>query len=1305
MNKKFKKASSVFLSLSMLVTASPQANAYYSEKLALDNKVVNEEEEEKANKSGANISDSRMSSKTMEKTSSEEEESEEDTPEEIELVPDEQLRIAMHNSLGTGQPLTKENLATIKSLKREKVSNIEGIQYCTSLETLNLGNSGVEVGQITDISALAGLKSLKEVHLVGNRITDISALGTLPNLEVADLMYNTTLTDWHALINCSKLTNLHITGTNIPDISRLKEIITLKVFQAEARLLGDNDIKVLEELPLEEVILSVNQITSLETFRNITTLKKITITNNKIVDLEPISQLPNLEYLKISYNKISDLTKVADMHNLKYLNLTKNEIEDVTPISNLDLLDSLILDRNKIQDISSLKKFSEIPLIMVKNQVIELDSVVVDQFPFKHIVPIKWWKSTKPLDGQVDSIDQSGNYSGGAITWDSLNPVLESAALSYKFSHFFKYNEGAGDEEKFIFSGTVQFKYRTDTDPEILNAVDKSIMVGDPYDKTMGENESGEEVSVKALDPEDGDITSDMKITGDTVNTDIAGVYNVVYTVIDSDGNEAEVKTKVTVSAGEAPKILYAKDKTIFINDPYDETMGEDESGDTVKVIATDKEDGDITSKMKIEGDVDVKTPSVYPVVYKVTDTQKNTAEVSTTVTVTKGEAPEISNAVDKKIYVNDPYNATMGEDESGNIAKVIATDKEDGDLTDNIVIEENVNTSKEGTYLVTYSVVDSHGNADVKTTTVTVTKGEAPEILYAVDKTIYINGDYDQAKGQNESGDIVDVIATDKEDGDLTDKIVIDGDVNTSQVGTYSVTYRVVDSHGNFDEKTTTVTVTKGEAPEISNAVDKSIYVNDPYDATMGEDESGNIVKVIATDKEDGDLTDKIVIDGDVNTSQVGTYSVTYRVVDSHGNFDEKTTTVTVIKGEDPEILYAVDKTIYINGDYDQTKGQNESGEIVDVIATDKEDGDITERMEITGDVDVTKIGTYPVVYKVTDSQGNTVEIATTVTVKKKSTGGGGGTPAPPPVNQGSVILASGEKYTDVLTATVLGNEKGSPILLTEKDNIDENTLSEIKRLKVNEVIIAGGESSVSNNVVEQLKDYKVRRVAGEDRYETAIKVGDEVRSITGNLDAAMLVDGTNFPDVITISSLASKQRVPILITTPENLTSATKETINEWSLRNVTIGGSYNSVSKNIEDGLEVNNVKRLGGTDRYETASIIGEEIRSLAENKDDMILVDGTDFPDGITINSIASRYSAPIMLTTPENLTKITGDKVRQWTIKNVLIGGGLNSVSQSIEDGLNVGKIERVAGADRYDTAVKISKRLYDPDTHLGGNE
>lgn len=117
-------------------------------------------------------------------------------------------------------------------------------------------------------------------------------------------------------------------------------------------------------------------------------------------------------------------------------------------------------------------------------------------------------------------------------------------------------------------------------------------------------------------------------------------------------------------------------------------------------------------------------------------------------------------------------------------------------------------------------------------------------------------------------------------------------------------------------------------------------------------------------------------------------------------------------------------------------------------------------------------------------------------------------------------------------------------------------------------------------------------------------------------------------------------------------------------------------------------------MGGKDRYETASIIGNKVREKSGNKNDMILVDGTDFPDGITINSLAAKYKCPIHLTQPDKLNKITSKDIEKWNIKNTIVGGGEKSVSKDIYDGLKMDSKKRIQGPNRYSTAVKISQEM-----------
>lgn len=96
----------------------------------------------------------------------------------------------------------------------------------------------------------------------------------------------------------------------------------------------------------------------------------------------------------------------------------------------------------------------------------------------------------------------------------------------------------------------------------------------------------------------------------------------------------------------------------------------------------------------------------------------------------TKNNAPVI-NVSDKTMYVGEEFDALSGA------TKGIATDSEDGDLTKNVEVSGNVDTSKPGIYEVTYKVEDSKGLVTTKTIKVTVLAKEE------VESNILENGKY----------------------------------------------------------------------------------------------------------------------------------------------------------------------------------------------------------------------------------------------------------------------------------------------------------------------------------------------------------------------------------------------------------------------------------------------------------------------------------------------------------------------------------------------------------------------------------
>ena len=162
-------------------------------------------------------------------------------------------------------------------------------------------------------------------------------------------------------------------------------------------------------------------------------------------------------------------------------------------------------------------------------------------------------------------------------------------------------------------------------------------------------------------------------------------------------------------------------------------------------------------------------------------------------------------------------------------------------------------------------------------------------------------------------------------------------------------------------------------EAPVISGAEDITINLGDTFNPLNG---------VKALDSEDGDLTSKISINGKVDNTKAGEYTLTYSVSDSKGAVTTVTRVVTVfdknapIVNTNPEITGVKDQTIKVGGTFNPLSG---------IKATDKEDGDLTSAIKVVGTVDTSKAGVYKLTYTVVDKDGGKAEASCNITVEEQ--------------------------------------------------------------------------------------------------------------------------------------------------------------------------------------------------------------------------------------------------------------------------------------------------------------------------------
>lgn len=142
--------------------------------------------------------------------------------------------------------------------------------------------------------------------------------------------------------------------------------------------------------------------------------------------------------------------------------------------------------------------------------------------------------------------------------------------------------------------------------------------------------------------------------------------------------------------------------------------------------------------------------------------------------------------------------------------------------------------------------------------------------------------------------------IGRDSKGNDLTQEVMVDSNVDTSNIGDYQIVYTL---HDKSLKRYITVTDKPVGATYIYLKGDNTIYLN------IGEEykEPGYLV----IDSIDSSLTDKVVVYKKIDTSKKGTYQVVYTVTNSTGVTTSAKRTVIVMDGN---ISLSLDNDGYTN-------------------------------------------------------------------------------------------------------------------------------------------------------------------------------------------------------------------------------------------------------------------------------------------------------------------------------------------------------------------------------------------------------
>ncbi len=192
----------------------------------------------------------------------------------------------------------------------------------------------------------------------------------------------------------------------------------------------------------------------------------------------------------------------------------------------------------------------------------------------------------------------------------------------------------------------------------------------------------------------------------------------------------------------------------------------------------------------------------------------------------------------------------------------------------------------------------------------------------------------------------------------DLTGQVIVNHNIISSKIGTYDVTYQVKQKKKTY-KKVRHVTVEDRIPPtiELKGETTISLCPGKEYK------EEG----YIGMDNYDGDLTKQIKITKEPD-------KIFYSLKDQSGNEVTKSRT---LKYEDLEA-----PVLTLKGGNAYSLYLGETYQEPGYVASDSCDGDLTDKVAVTGNVDTNKIGRYTLTYEVKDQSGKSASATRTVVV-----------------------------------------------------------------------------------------------------------------------------------------------------------------------------------------------------------------------------------------------------------------------------------------------------------------------------------
>ena len=151
---------------------------------------------------------------------------------------------------------------------------------------------------------------------------------------------------------------------------------------------------------------------------------------------------------------------------------------------------------------------------------------------------------------------------------------------------------------------------------------------------------------------------------------------------------------------------------------------------------------------------------------------------------------------------------------------------------------------------------------------------------------------------------------------------------------------------------------------------------------------------------------------------------------------------------------------------------------------------------------------------------------------------------------------------------------------------------------------------------------------------------------------------------DALTVSSIATKSGIPVMMTKANELDSNARAKINSWKPSEVIVIGGKSTISDGVMNQINAKSKTRIAGATRFETAAMIAKEAYPSGKH---VFVTNGYKAVDALAAGAVTGRAKSPIVLV---GSNSVTSDVKKLASGKQVTTRGGSSTVSDKIVDEL-----------------------------------